>query len=699
MRKQFGRKVLCLILILALSVGVMPMNAFAGWEDGIECEFCGGYRFDDWVCDCGPHCSDSSGASDCYYENHCAECLGAVENSERCDTCYACIDCINDLGYHCALCGACNEGGYEVCTDCNTCMNCQQDAGTHCAECGECLESGSQCSEHPFEMYQENHCADCALKCPGCGDECYFDENYDIYCEEHEACVVCAADAGLHCTECYGCYEDELCCGKCYECGQDSGDHCPECGIHFDWCETGGEGTHCVECAEEYICEQCNGCTWCNGTEFCDECGLCTECCVENAQSENCSCGEYCIYSGGWEEHFCENCGSCFDEYEQCEYCGLCSDCCESESECSDSMCIENPDYDEHFCSQCSQCFDDVQLCEDCESVGELVCMDCCKERTAQETNCEHGLCVNSWQWAEHYCEFCQECFANCGHTPEEHEHNYDDYDICTICGANRSGAAYFISQPLAVKCNVTDLNDPNRGLNKVKFSVKAGGENVKYQWVYIDNDGITRMANDTLSSGYDDCILFSGSNTSELTVWVKPDACHMTYKFGCGIYNDNGRAESEQVELNASHVYGNFQPILGENVTFAYWDAETNSEKSIMYNQSAGHQKKCVGEGCTEALAEEVHRFSSWEQGAEPTKEYTGYKSHKCIDCGYIEYEVLPVVEEAHVHDYTFGYAQGDAYHWTQCECGQKDLESREDHTFGEWEVTKAATMTDNGE
>ena len=199
-------------------MGFMPVTSFDGYEDGIECEFCGGYRFDDWVCDCGPHCSDSSGASDCYYENHCAECLKAVANSDRCEFCVACIDCINDLSYHCALCGNCNEAGYEVCTDCNTCMNCQVDAGTHCFECGDCLESG---------------------------------------------------------------------------------EHCPECDAHGeDWCEDGGEGTHCVECATEFLCEQCNGCTSCRGTEFCDECGLCIECCVENAQSENCSCGEYCIDIG-----------------------------------------------------------------------------------------------------------------------------------------------------------------------------------------------------------------------------------------------------------------------------------------------------------------------------------------------------------------------------------------------------------------
>lgn len=698
MKKQFIKKGLCFFLIMTLFAGLLPMNAFAGWEDGIECEFCGGYRFDDWVCDDGPHCSDSSGASDCYYENHCAECLGPVENSERCDTCYACDDCINDLEYHCALCGACSEAGYEVCTDCNTCMNCQIEAGTHCGECGECLESGTQCSEHPFEMYQENHCADCGLKCPGCGDECYLDEYYDIYCEEHEACVACAADAGLHCTECYGCYEDELCCGKCYECGQESGDHCPECGIHFDWCETGGEGTHCVECAEEFICEQCNGCTWCNGTEFCDECGFCTECCIENAQSENCSCGEYCIYSGSWEDHFCENCGSCFDEYEQCEYCGHCSDCCESETECSSGMCIEDPDYEEHFCEQCNQCFDDVQLCEDCESVGELTCMDCCRERT-QEMNCEHDICVNHWEWSEHYCEVCQTCFDLCEHLPEAHEHDYDEFDICKICGASRSGAPYFIHQPTEVSCNVTDINDlENRGFNRVTFRVKASGEDLTYQWFYKRN-GITYPAGDDKSSGYDDCVLFEGSDTDTLTVWVKPDACTVRYEFGCGIANSLGRVESEMAKLNAKHVYGSVKPVLGESAEITYWDAEKSTEDTITYHLSSGHGQKCVGQECSEALAEALHRFSSWEQGAEPTKEYTGYKFRECIDCGYVDYEVLPVLKEPHVHDYTFGYAQGDAYHWPQCACGQKDLESREDHTFGEWKVTKPATMTATGE
>lgn len=361
-------------------------------------------------------------------------------------------------------------------------------------------------------------------------------------------------------------------------------------------------------------------------------------------------------------------------------------------------MCIEDPDYEEHFCEQCNQCFDDVQLCEDCESVGELTCMDCCRERT-QEMNCEHDICVNHWEWSEHYCEVCQTCFDLCEHLPEAHEHDYDEFDICKICGASRSGAPYFIHQPTEVSCNVTDINDlENRGFNRVTFRVKASGEDLTYQWFYKRN-GITYPAGDDKSSGYDDCVLFEGSDTDTLTVWVKPDACTVRYEFGCGIANSLGRAESEMAKLNAKHVYGPVKPVLGESAEITYWNAEKSAEDTIAYHLSSGHGQKCVGQECGEALDETPHRFSSWEQGAEPTKEYTGYKFHECIDCGYVDYEVLPVLKEPHVHDYTFGYAQGDAYHWPQCACGQKDLESREDHTFGEWKVTKPATMTATGE
>ena len=231
--------------------------------------------------------------------------------------------------------------------------------------------------------------------------------------------------------------------------------------------------------------------------------------------------------------------------------------------------------------------------------------------------NCEHDICVNHWEWSEHYCEVCQTCFDLCEHLPVAHEHDYDDFDNCKICGASRSGAPYIIHQPTDVTCNVTDINDSaNRGFNRVTFRVKASGENLTYQWFYKIDGTRVYTADDEASSGYDDCVLFEGSTTDTLTVWVKPDACNVSYEFGCGIYNSQGRIESNLVKLNAKHVYGNVKPVLGDSVTITYWNAELSGADSFNYKLSSGHVQNCVGEGCSETLAEDPHRFGSWKQG-----------------------------------------------------------------------------------
>ena len=43
------------ILILLFS-----FTAFADYEDGVECEYCGGWRYDDWKCDDGDHCGQDA---------------------------------------------------------------------------------------------------------------------------------------------------------------------------------------------------------------------------------------------------------------------------------------------------------------------------------------------------------------------------------------------------------------------------------------------------------------------------------------------------------------------------------------------------------------------------------------------------------------------------------------------------------------
>ena len=46
--------------ILEFSLSLFAMPVYAAYEDGVECEFCGGWRYDDWKCDNGDHCGDGA---------------------------------------------------------------------------------------------------------------------------------------------------------------------------------------------------------------------------------------------------------------------------------------------------------------------------------------------------------------------------------------------------------------------------------------------------------------------------------------------------------------------------------------------------------------------------------------------------------------------------------------------------------------
>ena len=42
----------------------------ADYSDGVNCDYCGAWRFDDWKCDNGDHCGEGADG-DCYEEHHC----------------------------------------------------------------------------------------------------------------------------------------------------------------------------------------------------------------------------------------------------------------------------------------------------------------------------------------------------------------------------------------------------------------------------------------------------------------------------------------------------------------------------------------------------------------------------------------------------------------------------------------------------
>lgn len=648
------KRILSILLVFAMVVGYIPSTAIAGWDDGAECEFCGGYRFDDWLCDCGPHCSENSDSVDCYLAHHCANCLEACEADEKCDECEFCPECWEE---HCTMCGVHVDG---LCDGCNVCDTCQIVMGTHCYECGECMSELSECSDHPFNIYQDNHCEFCSMQCSECG-MCFSGEYEDVFCESCSFCFSCAVDYGLHCPKCYECKEGEICdeCKICPECGIEEVTHCPECGEHVEeWCDRGGEGYHCYNCADEFRCDQCGECTTCAEVDFCPECGVCEDCCRDNANDQGCSCGEYCAESSDFVEHFCDDCGTCFDENEKCEICGYCVECCAAQSECTDGICIEDIDYDDHFCEDCGACFHDVEACEECYDAGELLCIECCAALT-ENTGCEHEYCVNGWKWDEHYCVICNKCFDNCEHEPVVHDHEYGADGNCTICGVNKDGKPMIVRHPKSVVA-MASKNE------YVEFTVEAVG-GTEYQWYYLN-------PNTQAPVEIGDDSTFQGAKTSTLEVCVSYNMCTApTLTIYCVVLNEKGNVLTDKVTFSVEHEYDK------------YTTNDTN------------HWKKCLY--CTNTVENETHIFDGWTILATPTKEDKGLKQRKCIVCGVIDKEILPVIPEAHVHDYTYDYGENVTYHWEMCECGAENKAEMEKHTFGQWQTTSQPTISTKGE
>ena len=185
---------------------------------------------------------------------------------------------------------------------------------------------------------------------------------------------------------------------------------------------------------------------------------------------------------------------------------------------------------------------------------------------------CEHGICTNSWEWQEHFCTVCNECFETCGHEPLEHLHDYDEDGICKVCGMSSDGKPYIIQQPEDVVCYVTDMNSDTRGENKVTFRVRAKGEDLTYMWFVRINGQTVKILSDEDSSGYDDCILYEGAKTNTLNVWVKPDACSKnSYEFGCGVVNSKGKVESEMAKLDALHFYTGYEAVTETDAKFLH--------------------------------------------------------------------------------------------------------------------------------
>ena len=653
-------------------------TAYAADEEWGECFYCGTKQPQDDLCDICEGCTHRSslGEWDCFIEHHCQTCNKCVMLADPTVYCEECHQCWRDFDWyeHCLRCGAHTT---DLCQGCMehlafACYDCHGDEML-CDYCGYCIAwPDYQCDGANPEGAQH-----CSLHCLIC-DVCHncFAENDNEYCEYCLMCYDCAYNLARHCQSCGECLETTGRCavGYCPDCCE-SLFHCELCGEHVGggsagWCSGSYVGGHCIECYAENCCEQCGVCFICEVMEECPDCGLCPECCLENSEATGCACAT-CIEDSSFDEpdHICDQCGafSCVVG-DFCIDCGLCLDCCEENSEtrgCDCGTCVEDSWFLDplHICDECGafSCVVD-EFCPDC-----MLCSDCCRENTLR-AGCEHGICVESWLWKEHYCQIDRCCYDSCGHVPKNHTHTYThDGFYCDICHAAKDGSPYIYFQPRDARCHTSTQEEEEKDANTVVFRVYAAGNDNVYQWYCTRNNGKPFKVTNSWSVGAD---------TDTLTVTVPSESCHVPYEFYCVVANSKGSVTSSRAKLLSQHL--------------VQWNDENVNQEADKYF----HYLRCVGEGCDHIMEKEQHRLGISAVVTAATQYTKGKIVRKCHICGYQKFEDTPALGVHVVHEFkTFSNTR---LHWTQCTCAQYGM-PKTPHIYKKT-LKRAATELSNG-
>ncbi|MBQ6434099.1 MAG: Ig-like domain-containing protein [Bacteroidaceae bacterium] len=753
-----------LLSFLTLLIITLPSSAYAppgldDWEWGDEwgeayatCDDCGiTYMATDcnsssdaeselapYFCEGCGRCSQY-GNDECYSANHCFMCGDCLDGDffgpiyedmdvVVCDNCaYGNID--EFFPYFCSFCGMAYGVDVEPC-DCEYSL-----IKEHCTDC-----HGDDCQEcnYPFEVGGED------TTMPGC--------------REHGLCELHLYDDPEHCNECGSC-DMEICdeCGLCAGCYEDA-EHCPECdfcfgyGNEIEYCKSGGD--HCVNCCEEneWLCEQCGECTEGKGMDRCDDCGLCEECCTANSEDADCSHG-YCIASSDYEEHLCPNCQECPDDTE-CEYCGLCEDC-QADYHCEHGLCPDGSEWDEHLCPDCGDCYEEDELCEYCgecencrehcqhdycpespdyDDLNHFICEQCsdcyeggdrcddcglcesCCQANTEAMGCDHAICVQSDEFAEHWCYADEQCLGKCNHNDCAHSRVTDEWEtngtahwhVCRDCGAAvdkaihvegspvtvvepnaathkngtanvscsvcsefmatislpyvpipEDGSPYIITQPKDYEGKVNTSAWVEGGERYTTFTVRVGGKDLKYQWYEKQGDSSFKAMSNDLGRK-------EGVQTASLKVLIQTDACEYNYEYYCVVTNGNGKVQTNTVKVNAQHVLGHYMKI--DDKTHGYY---------------------CLGE-CSYMKSASNHRFGEWKLVRAATSSATGLREQTCMDCGSKNSEVIPKVEAGHTHKFDQVH-YNITEHWYSCKCGVLSTAPKQAHL---WDKTTVVTQ-----
>ncbi len=633
MKRRWLSIMLCIVLVGAL----LPAEpAYADYEDGVECEFCGTYIWDDWKCDGGDHCALGYGCGD---EHHCASCDTCDEGDNLCDECdHTCIDCLKEMDLHCQDCGAHLEEGNH-CTGCYKCFECTDkclnDCDTLCLTCH--LENEQACENCGACFIDGNYqpCQSCHEKCANCADE---------WCEECAMCVECAIETSNHCPECGGCFQDlgSPACSVCGLCENCAGDICEECEMCVDCAIE--QHLHCVECEEHfdgYFCQLCYKCLVCGGI-CADDCeDICAECHLENDLE-------------------CEQCGACFIEDKHIR-CQNCLDVCE--------VCAEDWCEDCHMCGECAMdTGNHCQLCGKCLVGGSagtdfcgacFTCSDCA-------TICAEGDGCSMCAVVCENCGFCENCSIvcpngdhceNCGFVCE----NCGYCDDCAIlCEANHDGCSEcsIICENCTLCENCTTICPNGDGCAECATLCETCDYCENCADICVDGDHCSECGNICENCGYCD---------SCATVCVNGDYCSECALIceDCGFC-----AECADVCPNGDHC--SECSMICENCGYCENCADIclNGDACSECSNICSYCELC--EDCCIALAEEY-----------------GCEHGICIyDPDFEDHWASEHEEQNHIciadHDYEQTDEEG---HRSICAiCGEIMEDSYEDHSFGEW-------------
>ena len=792
---------------------VSDCNSTSEAQEQLQEYFCEGCGFcskdgneecwDEHHCQKCGDCLDEGDYHDGYYD---------LTGLKVCDNCWE--DVKSDLSMYDEICPHCEQlydiDGESAC-DCEMfylvphCTACSED---ECSVCGMCLIIAGEdwagaigCEDHMIctmcydqVLTDGIHCALCS-DCDGiiC-EECYLCDNCatDLHCESCERCwqekggVDMCPSGGDHCEA--ECEENSWICSECNECTEGQGlDMCDDCGLCDACCQTKSEAKcdhgFCLE-SSEYDDHLCPECDQCDGGEMCDDCGLCKNC-QDGYHCEH----ELCPEGSDWDEHLCSDCGDCFELSDLCELCGRCEDC---QEHCEHDLCSASDEYEEHFCNLCDNCFEMDELCEHCgrcedcqehcehdycpeddnyEDGGHFVCEQCgdcydgdrcddcelcqsCCEDNTSDIGCDHDLCVESSEFAEHWCYEDEQCLENCEHN-ENCDHlltsgwksndnahwkeclecgksvergGHRDGELVTITGPNAinhksgtsqlncavceakmalvsvpyvpmadNGAPYIIVQPTDYTGKVSDVQVV--GIPRyATFTVKAGGDNLKYQWYllrtyYNGTTSTTKLVDERGDnwgyniSGKDD---ISGAQTNKLTVYVEAYSCYEKFEYYCEVSNANGTVNTRNAKLNSQHTYGMYREYVDGD------ECEDEEGKAVHATKDQ-HWYFCIGDGCPVVKKASKHRYGQWELVRAATDKQTGLREQRCTDCRHKNSEIIPKVEPGHVHVYNL-YRTSPTQHWCYCACGVSKSDEAEDHTYGAPVVTKQPTENNTG-